>query len=165
LTYRNRILISVMIRFIEFFVKMRQSHAPGSAGRRLAAVVCLLAVVSLWSPLWATAWQANGMACCNGGLCPAHGKHPLTIPAQNAPEECERHGGISEPTGSMNCTLSCCQETPASFTGALLFLMPQPTILSQPDHSAATISVLPPSEFFQSLEPLAPPPRAASFSL
>lgn len=146
---------------------MRQSlHSPTALGRKLVALVCFLAVVLLWSPLWAAAWQANTMACCNDGLCPAHGKPASSIPEkqQSAAQECEHQGG-SQHTGNMNCSMSCCHETPVSFTTAILFLLPEPTILSQPAQSVATVSVLAASKCFQSLEPLAPPPRASFYSL
>jgi hypothetical protein len=138
---------------------------PIAPGKKLAALVCLLAVILLWSPLWATAWQAHGMACCNDGLCLAHGKPTLPpVKAQTRSGECE-HADSPQRTEAITCSISCCHETPSSFTNAILFLIPQPAALSQPAQSVAAVSVLALSEFCQSLEPLPPPPRAPFCSL
>jgi len=135
---------------------------PGSAGRKPLALVCLLAVVLLWSPLWAAAWQAYHMDCCNGRLCPAHSRTARTVPTkpQTTSEECEHHGGNSQPSGNMHCSMTCCHEAPVSFTSSTLFLVPQPAALSQPAELVAGVSLLAPSGLFHSLEPLSPPPRA-----
>src|ERR1700745_2144153 len=115
-------------------------HLPIAWGKKLAALVCLLAVLLLWSPLWPAAWLAHGMACCNDGLCLARGK-PAPPPAksQNPSEECEHSG--SHHAGSMSCSISCCHETPISLSSAVLFLIPQSVALSGPAQSAAAVSV------------------------
>ena len=146
---------------------MRQSlHVPLAPGRKLAATVCLLAVVLLWTPLWAADWQAHGMACCNAGLCPAHRKPATTpVPPQNSSEDCDHHSIASRPTGNVNCTMSCCRDASVSFTNAIVFLLPQPTLLSQPGSLLAAVSIFIPSESGQVAKPLSPPPRSLPASL
>jgi hypothetical protein len=79
--------------------------------------------------------------------------------------ECEHPSGSPKHGGMMNCSLSCCHENNVSVTNAIIFVLPEPAILSQPAQSMAAPHVLAPVEFAQSLEPLSPPPRGSFFSL
>ena len=66
---------------------MRHSlHRPIAPGNRLRACVCLLAVLLLWTPLWAAAWQTHNMSCCTDGMCPLHGHAHPAVPKPQAAE-------------------------------------------------------------------------------
>src|ERR1700739_243126 len=101
-------------------------HFPIAPGRKLGAWVCLLATVMLWAPMWAAAWQANSMACCNGTMCLAHGHskpdHPSPRRAtpSETPMDCEHHSG----SGLTSCSMSCCQESTHALTAAMIFVLP-----------------------------------------
>jgi hypothetical protein len=145
---------------------MRRSlQVPCAPGRMFSAVVCLVAVVLLWGPLWASAW--HGMTCCNGGMCPIHGHstpnqpRPQRTAPEKTPIECEHHGGI----GLTNCSMSCSHESSPFLTTAVIFLLPDPVAISQPARAMAAPSNFSPAEFGQSFEPLSPPPRFVLFSL
>src|SRR5271169_3363204 len=98
----------------------RSLHVPIARGRSFGAWVCLVALVLLWAPMWAAAWQANSMACCDGGLCAAHG-HSKPTPSRpqksspaEAPMDCDHHAG-SELTA---CAMTCSHESASSLTTA-----------------------------------------------
>ena len=138
---------------------------PIAPGRTFAAWVCLLAAVLIWTPLWATAWQSGGMACCTGGMCAAHG-HAGTGPSQakrhapaEVPMDCEHHRG----TGIADCSMSCCHGSSHSLTAAVLFVLPAPSGISELTPAMAAITIFAPTDFVQPFEPLSPPPR--NFSL
>jgi len=140
---------------------------PIAPGRKIGAWVCLIAVVMLWSPLWAAAWQSAGINCCDNGMCaaqrhsnPSH-QHPQRAKHQESPMNCERH----DESGLTPCSMTCCQESTHSFTAALIFVLPEATIISEPARALATPVRFVPSEFLQSFEPLSPPPRLSLFSL
>jgi hypothetical protein len=140
--------------------------------RKFGAWVCLLAVVLLWTPLWATAWQTNAMACCSDGLCPARGlrhmKAGQTEGQAPAPPEtstdCEHHSAKNGQSGLMKCSISCCHETATSFTTGVVFVLPPSAILSHPWPVAASPVIVSASKFAWPIEPLSPPPRNSQFS-
>ncbi|MGB7466725.1 MAG: hypothetical protein WBW14_27815, partial [Candidatus Acidiferrum sp.] len=51
----------------------RSIHAPIAPGRTVGACVCLLAVLLLSAPMWASAWMARATACFMGNMCAVHG--------------------------------------------------------------------------------------------
>jgi len=145
----------------------RSLQVPIAPGRKIGAWVCLLALALLWTPLWAAAWQAHGMECCEGGMCAAHGhtKSNRTQPQQSgpskAPMNCEHHGA----GGISSCSISCCHESNSSFAVATIFVLPVPTTISQPAQGMAAFSYFARSESLLKFEPLSPPPRSSLFSL
>jgi len=149
---------------------MRHSlHHPIAPGRRLRAWVCLLAILLLWSPLWAAAWQSHDMACCTGGICPLHGHaHPAapkpqaTAPAES-PSDCDHHS--SNQSGIMNCSLSCCQESSPSLTAGIIFVLPAPTMISYRILATDAPQQISAAGLVPSFEPPSPPPRTTSLSL
>lgn len=156
---------------ISGFKLMRHSlHIPIAPGRKLAAWVCLLAVLLLWSPLWAAAWQADGMACCSGGLCPAHGHTgAVQLPAQQAPPsqtpmECDHHGSQKH-SRTITCSMSCCHESANSFLAAVIFLLPAPAMIFQANVASAAPAQLIPAGSVPSFEPPSPPPRTSLLSV
>jgi hypothetical protein len=140
-------------------------HVPRAPGRMLSAVVCLVAVVLLWAPLWAAAW--SGMTCCTGRMCPIHGhsapNHPRPVRAEpeKTPMDCEHHSG----NAIANCSMSCSHDSGPFLTTAVIFVLPAPVAISQPAPAMAAPLNFSPAEFGQSFEPLSPPPRIALFSL
>lgn len=147
---------------------MRTSlHFPIAPGRTTGAWVCLLAVVLLWAPMYAAAWQTQGMACCGGGFCAAH-EHPKPSQshrrqamAREASTNCEHHGK----GGFIACSMSCCHESGSSLTTAVIFLLPPTAIVSQPAAALASPVSFAPMAFVQSFDPPSPPPRTPLFSL
>lgn len=150
-----------------FFFMKTLRHFPIAPGRILGAWLCLFAVVLLWSPIYAAAWQAQGMACCSGGLCAAHGhskqgqSHQRQTTTPETAKQCEHHSN----TGLIACSMSCCHQTTSSLTTAVIFLLPEPAIVSRPAVALASPSSLAPPEFVQSFDPPSPPPRALISSL
>jgi len=147
---------------------MRHSlQRPIAPGNRLSACVCLLAVLLLWSPLWAAAWQTHTMSCCTDGMCPLHGHSHPAPPKPQAPDpaqshsDCEHHSATQ---GMMNCSMSCCQDSSPSLTAGIIFVLPTPTMISSsalaiaaPQQTSAVAPV-------PSLDPPSPPPRATLLS-
>lgn len=129
--------------------------------------MCLVATVLLWAPMWAAAWQANGMACCEGGMCAAHG-HPGTKqpkPQLTAPKEslmnCAHHGESE----IVNCSMSCGHDSRSSLTTAVIFVLPVPAAISKPTQASAALTFFAPTAFVPSYDPLSPPPRTSQFSV
>lgn len=133
----------------------------------MGAWVCLVAVVLLWAPLWATPWQTDGLDCCKGGMCMAH-RHakpdaglPQQAGAEETPMDCEHHGG----SGMSDCSMACCHESGHILATPAIFVMPAPATVCQPSEARTAASSFAPTEFAQSFEPLSPPPRTLLFSL
>lgn len=138
-------------------------HASIAPGKRFAAFVCLLAAVMLWAPLWATALQANGMACCDGVMCAAHGHSAMEHGGGQAaqteqPMQCGHSGGGS----MMNCGMACCHEQAHHFVASIQFLLPVPVVISQPQQAAPSALARDFAEILPSFDPLSPPPRTLS---
>jgi hypothetical protein len=147
---------------------MRRSlHVPIAPARTFGAWVCLVAVVMLWAPMGAAAWQANGMACCEGGMCVAHGhsKTNPAIPRQATPREspmnCEHHGD----SGVVNCSMTCGHDGSPSVTTAVIFVLPESAAIRGPARTLAAPTSFAPTAFVRSYDPLSPPPRTSHFSL
>lgn len=144
------------------FAEMKPSaHVLIAPGRELGAWVCLVAVALLWAPVWAATWQAGAMACCHDNMCATHRHARTNEQAPQTPINCDHHHG----NGIPDCSMSCAKETNPPLAAGVIFVLPEPEILSQPSPvlSAATEFVA--TEFVQSIEPLSPPPRASLFSL
>ncbi len=137
--------------------------APG----KLGAWVCLFAVILLWAPLWATAWQTDEMDCCKGGMCVAH-RHSKPEPArpqqtggEETPMGCTGHGA----SGMSNCPIACCQESSHTLAPAAIFVMPEPVRIGQPSEATLAAGNFAATEFVQSFPPPSPPPRTPAFCL
>src|SRR5579859_268162 len=145
----------------------RMRHDSNAPGRRLGACVCLVAVMLLWSPLWASALQAAGMGCCDGAMCPLHGHGPKksSSDANSAMDMpmagCDHHARKV----AMDCTVACCHPKDPAVTGAIVFVLPIPMALSAP------LLIAPPTPIpFSSassvvFDPASPPPRTNLLSL
>jgi len=146
---------------------MRMRHDSYAPGRRLGACVCLVAVMLLWAPAWAAALQATGMACCDGVMCPLHGHAPKkssggTNSAKDAPMAgCEHHGRKA----AMDCSMACCHPADPAVTGAIVFVLPGPVVISAllligPSNPTLSSSA---SSFV--FDPVSPPPRTLLLNL
>jgi hypothetical protein len=145
----------------------RMRHDSNAPGRPLGACVCLVAVMLLWAPAWASALQAAGMGCCDGAMCPLHGHAPKksstdTNSAKDMPMTgCEHHGRKA----AMDCTMACCHPKDPVVTGAIVFVMPgaveisAPLLIGPPTPSLAAST----SSFV--FDPTSPPPRTLLLSL
>ena len=143
-----------------FSTMRRTPHLSNAPGNRAAACVCLLAAVLLWTPLWAAAFHATGMACCDGVMCPLHGHMPKKsshepAPAKESPSNCEHHSKAA----AMDCTVACCQTADSTVTQAIVFVLPTPPVISTPllaeDPNANLLS----SAISPVFDPASPPPR------
>jgi len=127
----------------------------------------LVAVMLLWAPVWASALQAAGMACCDGAMCPVHGhaarKNPSdAAAAKSAPMAgCERHGRKA----AMDCTMACCHPAEASVSVAAIFVLPGATGISAPLFTRPSVGRV--LYCFDSpvFDPVSPPPRTLPLSL
>jgi hypothetical protein len=124
--------------------------------------VCLVAAFLLWAPVWAVAWQASGMTCCNGTMCLAHGHagkegaaKAQSAAQEHAPMECNH----ASQAGLMTCQMSCCHEQDRPATAAVIFVLPEPMIISsgmEVTPAKIITKALAVTHFF---EPPSPPPR------
>ena len=144
---------------------MRQApHLCDAPGNKVPACVCLVAVLLLWAPLWAAAYQAAGMACCNGAMCPLHGRMPKKNsheggPAKESPATCDHRAA----NAAMDCTIACCHPADQSVTPAILFVLPTPPVISDPLLTGDSTLVLSSSRTSPVLDPASPPPRTLPF--
>ena len=145
-------------------------HSPIAPGKKIAAYVCLLAVTLLWAPLWAAALQTNGMTCCTGAMCPAHGhsqRNPAPAPTSSTGAEthmkCDHSANRSASNSMVNCNMSCCQDQAQSFVAvAIHFVLPDSRILMPLKLAATSISEMKVSQPLHRTDPLSPPPRNIS---
>jgi hypothetical protein len=153
--------------FLGFGKMKRMRHDSNAPGRRLAACVCLVAVMLLWAPAWASALQAAGVGCCDGAMCPLHGHAPKkssgdTNSAKDAPMAgCEHHARKA----AMDCSVACCHPKDPVVTGAIVFVLPSAAALSTPhliSPQAPTLLSLACSFVF---DLASPPPRTLPLSL
>ena len=142
-------------------VDMRPSlQLPLAPGKKLAACLCLFAVLCLWAPAWAIAWQAQPMDCCAGGMCSSHGHHSRPSKPASAPVDCEHHGSTEKSSGLTGCAVSCCHAPEIPAVVSTIFVMPLSTLISAPVVALAPQSQIILVAFAHTSEPLSPPPRA-----
>src|ERR1700741_4387779 len=137
-------------------------HVPIAPGRLLGAWVCLVAAMLLWAPAWGAAFLASRMTCCTGTMCSAHG-HAETKGAATAQSEAQEHapmeGTHGSQTGMMTCKMSCCHDQDRPATGAVIFVLPEPMIISsgiEVTPAKIMTKAVAVAHFF---EPPSPPPR------
>ena len=139
----------------------RMRHDSNAPGRKLAACVCLVAVMLLWAPAWGAALQAAGMGCCDGAMCPLHGHAPKksSSDANSAKDMpmagCEHH----RQKAAMDCTMACCHPSDPAVTGAIVFVLPGAADISVPPFSGPTPPILSASASSFVFDPASPPPR------
>jgi hypothetical protein len=138
-------------RTVVRFERMRARRSfPIAPGKKLSALLCLLTVFLLWSPVWAAAWQAAGMSCCSGGMCPAHNhsNRPQPVP-------CDHHSSdrLSQ------CSLSCCQSESRNFVTSYVFLLQSSLQLSRTPHFVGAPTASGEKEMLLAVGPPDQPPR------
>jgi hypothetical protein len=153
--------------FLRFGKMKRMRHDSNAPGRRLRACVCLVAVMLLWAPAWASALQAAGMGCCDGAMCPLHGHAPKKSsgdpsPAKDAPMAgCEHHGRKA----AMDCSVECCHPKDPVVTGAVVFVVPSTVEISAPIFGGPPSPTLASSATSFVFDPASPPPRTFLLNL
>jgi len=146
-------------------------QVPIAPGRKMGAWVCLAAVLLLWSPLWAAAWQANGMDCCSSGMCAAHDQAKPRSTNKNAttpaasPMDCGHESDGQTHAGMTKCSLACCHDSNPAFAAAVVFVLPEPATLSQPAPSLSPVTKSSTMESVKSCEPPTPPPRISPLAV
>ena len=132
-------------------MRNRQNHWT----RRLAALVCLLAVLLLQAPFARAAWLSSSMGCCMSDHCPIPGHHHKNAPAKDdMPMDCG-HGMKHQ----ADCKISCYKTTDETSINIAQFVLPdaQPVLSSHsvsPDVSRFVAQLIPRSE-----KPQSPPPK------
>jgi hypothetical protein len=131
-----------------------QSHRRS---RRIAACLCLFAVVLFYAPL--TIAALSGASCCANGICPVHKQHH---DASNdaMPMDCGHDMSHMTP-----CSMSCCHTTDEAALNPQAFVIPQAATLSGPGLALESISPATSLELLLSSDPLSPPPRISSAAL
>jgi len=153
--------------FLGFGKMKRMLHDSNASGRRLGACVCLVAVILLWAPAWASALQAAGMGCCDGAMCPLHGHSPKkssgdTNSAKEAPMAgCEHHGRKA----AMDCSMACCHPKDSVLTGAVVFVLPGAAVISAPLFGGPPPPIFSASASSFVFDLASPPPRTLPLSL
>lgn len=130
----------------------------------MGAWVCLVAVALLWAPLWATAWQTDGMDCCKGGMCMAH-RHskpnpsrPQQTGAAETSMDCEHHSA----SGMSSCPMACGPENSHTLATPTIFVMPEPALVFQTEEAHAASQRVQAEIVPYLVEPPSPPPRNSS---
>lgn len=142
------------------FVEMKLlAYVRIAFGRESGAWVCLVAVALLWAPVWAATWQAGAMACCHDNMCPTHGHAKTNEQAPQTPINCDHHHG-----NIPDCSMSCANETNPPLAAGVIFVLPEPEILSQPSPVLSAAPELVATEFVPAFKPPSPPPRTSLFS-
>jgi hypothetical protein len=146
-------------RLCGFFAIIRASNTMPTRNHknRFAAICCLLAVASLYSPLAAAVSAATGMACCTGRQCSIALHHRASDPASSS--EAQAHNcGHAGPTVSA-CTLSCRRDSERAMVAPGFFIVPQSNFLIG-EAPGKVVSIAPyPIEFTFLPDLLSPPPR------
>src|SRR5208283_1479730 len=144
---------------LECCVMTRSLHVPIAPGRIVGAWVCLIAVLLLWTPMWASAWMARGTACCAGNMCAAHGHGKTNSPAKSDATknemECEH-----SPSAGMACSMSCCHEDGASLVSSGVYVLPERVRISSPAETMSLAAAVKHDEVLQVFAPPSPPPES-----
>jgi hypothetical protein len=137
-------------------------HLPIAPGKKLAASFCLLAVLFLWAPGWATALHSHQMDCCAGGLCPAHGHHNNSSEPRHpssAPMDCDHHNNEQRSSSLANCSMTCSHDSDHPAPVSNVFVLPLPAQISPPVVAVASQPQLTLTAFAHTPEPPSPPPK------
>ena len=130
-------------------------HAPIAPGRTVGACVCLVAVLLLWTPMWASAWMMRGMACCTGTMCTAHLHTKTNAPAKSE-AECEHSRGA----GMAACSISCCHDEGASLAvNSGVYVLPEAVEIAAPAETMSLAVAAKQEEVMQVFAPPSPPPE------
>jgi len=138
----------------------RSLRAPIAPVRTAGACVCLIAVLLLWTPMWASAWMARGTACCAGNICAVHGHGKTNSPRKSEATknemECEHPRGAG-----VACSMSCCHKEGASLVSSSVYVLPEPVEISAPPETVNSTVALKHEEVLQVFAPPSPPPKSS----
>jgi len=127
--------------------------------RKLAALVCLLAVLLLQAPFARAAWLSSSMACCMGDHCPVPGHHHKNASSGNdAPMDCGHNMSHMS-----NCKISCCNLADETAINVAQFVMPDSQILSSLELAFPFAPPSSPQMISRADKPQSPPPRLTLF--
>jgi len=135
------------------------NHRNQNRCRLFAGLVCLLAVVFLYTPFAAAAWSSQ--ACCTGGLCNIPKHHHQKAPANST--DCDHHG--RDMSGMTNCSMSCCQDPDKPVVTSMAFVLPPASSTLSTTIDTRSIERVRPIEIPRTIEPLSPPPRTDDAAL
>jgi hypothetical protein len=128
----------------------------------LAVWVCLFAALCLYAPLALSAWPANS-SCCEDGLCamPEHhhrGAASNSGAGSDTSVHCDHQ--TTGDSGMTNCNMSCCDQQEGAPMAPVAYVLPAPVSLASPAVAARARQAATTNDFFVTLDPLFPPPRA-----
>ena len=136
-------------------------HAPIAPGRSVGACVCLVAVLLLWAPMWASAWMARGMACCDGNMCAAHDHAKSGSAGKSDTTKSETECEHSRSAGMTACSVSCCREQGASLVSSGVYVLPELVVVSVPAETLGLAVEVKHDEVMQVFAPPSPPPKGS----
>jgi hypothetical protein len=146
---------------LEADVMSRSLHAPIAPGRSAGACVCLLAVLLLWAPMWASAWMARVTACCTGNMCAVHGHGKTSSPGKSEATkndmECQHPRGA----GMVACGMSCYHKEAASPVTSSVYVLPEPVDVWAPPETVNSTVASKHEEVLQVFAPPSPPPKGS----
>jgi hypothetical protein len=126
-----------------------------SRKRKLAAILCLLAVVLLEAPFARAAWISSTMGCCMGDHCLIPSHHHKSANAQN-----EMSTDCGHNVSRMSdCKISCCKTTDETAISAQQFVMSDLQIALPLSSGTPETSRFVPQMISRFDEPQSPPPR------
>lgn len=144
---------------LEARVMNRSLHAPVAPGRTAGACVCLMAVLLLWTPVWASAWMARGMACCAGTMCATHGHGKTSAPGKSGATKSEMECEHPRSAGMTACSMSCCRDQSSSVVSNSVYVLPEPVVVSVPAETVGPAVAAEHNEVLQVFAPPSPPPK------
>ena len=123
--------------------------------RKLAALLCLFAVVLLQAPFARAAWLTSSMACCMGDHCPVPGHHHKNASSGNdAPMDCGHNmSHISD------CKISCCNAADETAINVAQFVLPTLQIALSLECAVPVLTPFAPQMISRAERPQSPPPR------
>jgi hypothetical protein len=122
--------------------------------RILAALVCLLALASLYAP-FAMAWSSHARACCTAGYCNIPNPHHKKAPANSTVgEDCDH-----AMAGLMDCSVSCCQDPDKPAVTSMAFVLPRTTFAASAILVTGSVERAHFTEIPRTIAPASPPPR------
>ena len=139
-------------------------EARGITARSFHALVCLLAMMLLWAPLWANAWRAA--PTCNGMMCLAKNHAAAATPRQNdqASEDSDmptdmQHCEHGAKPSATTCSMSCCHHDLSSLVASMIFDLPALALQSRAPRVVSPVFYGSESEIFSDSVPPDQPPR------
>ena len=131
------------------YVRLRRQNSQN----RLAAWLCLFAALCLYAPLTLAAWPAR-QSCCDAGLCAMPEHHHHHAAASESSAHCDHSAGMTD------CNMACCEQHEHAAIAPVAYVLPAPATTAAPVVTARKPQAETPNNFFVSLDPLYPPPRA-----